>query len=68
MAEKETSTNQIGLTRTDYRGEKSTLCPGCGHNTISAQIIMACYEMNIPPSGSLNSVGLAAQARARPTS
>jgi len=43
-------TNAIGLTRSDYRGERSTLCPGCGHNTISAQIIRACYEMSIPPS------------------
>jgi len=50
MAEKKVGTNAIGLTRSDYRGERSTLCPGCGHNTISAQIIMACYEMNIPPS------------------
>jgi len=49
MADKRDNTNQIGLTRSDYRGERSTLCPGCGHNTISAQIIMACYEMNIPP-------------------
>ena len=49
MAEKQVSTNQIGLTRSDYRGEMTTLCPGCGHNTISAQIIMACFEMNISP-------------------
>lgn len=42
-------TNLIGLTRADYRGERSTLCPGCGHNTISVQIITACYEMGIPP-------------------
>jgi len=48
MSDKE-NTNAIGLTRADYRGERSTLCPGCGHNTISAQIIMACYEMSIPP-------------------
>lgn len=49
MAEKKLETNAIGLTRADYRGEKSTLCPGCGHNTISTQIITACYEMSIPP-------------------
>jgi 2-oxoglutarate/2-oxoacid ferredoxin oxidoreductase subunit beta len=50
MAEKKVTKNQIGLTRTDYRGERTTLCPGCGHNTISAQIITACFEMNIPPN------------------
>ena len=50
MAEKQENLNKIGLNRADYRGEHSTLCPGCGHNTISAQIITACYEMNIPPN------------------
>ena len=49
MSEKKADTNQIGLTRSDYRGERSTLCPGCGHNTISVQIITACHEMNIDP-------------------
>jgi 2-oxoglutarate/2-oxoacid ferredoxin oxidoreductase subunit beta len=49
MSDKRDETNAIGLTRSDYRGERSTLCPGCGHNTISAQIIMACYEMGISP-------------------
>ncbi len=50
MAGKKRETNVIGLTRSDYKGEPSTLCPGCGHNTISAQILKACYEMSIPPS------------------
>ena len=49
MSDRKVETNQIGLTRSDYRGERSTLCPGCGHNTISVQIITACYEMNIDP-------------------
>jgi len=50
MSEKQENLNLIGLSRTDYRGERSTLCPGCGHNTISAQILRACFEMSIPPS------------------
>jgi len=49
MVDKKDDTNAIGLTRSDYRGERSTLCPGCGHNTISAQILRACYELSIPP-------------------
>jgi len=49
MSDSKQATNTIGLTRSDYSGERSTLCPGCGHNTISAQILMACYEMSIPP-------------------
>jgi len=41
--------NQIGLTRSDYKGSPSTLCQGCGHNSISGQIVAACYEMNLKP-------------------
>lgn len=41
--------NNIGLTKADYRGNPSTLCQGCGHNSISSQIIAACYEMDIHP-------------------
>jgi 2-oxoglutarate ferredoxin oxidoreductase subunit beta len=40
--------NAIGLERADYRGVKSTLCPGCGHDGISAQIISVAYDMNLP--------------------
>jgi 2-oxoglutarate ferredoxin oxidoreductase subunit beta len=43
------STNLVGLTRADYRGAPSTLCQGCGHNGIAAQIVAACYEMSLIP-------------------
>lgn len=43
------TTNLAGLTRADYRGIPSTLCQGCGHNGIAAQIVAACYEMNLIP-------------------
>ena len=43
------ATNLVGLTRADYRGAPSTLCQGCGHNSIAAQIVAACYEMNLVP-------------------
>jgi len=49
MTDRTARTNAIGLTRSDYTGEPSTLCPGCGHNTISAQILTACYELNLAP-------------------
>ena len=42
-------TNQVGLTRADYQGKASTLCKGCGHNSISNMIIAACFELNIRP-------------------
>jgi 2-oxoglutarate/2-oxoacid ferredoxin oxidoreductase subunit beta len=41
--------NMIGLSRSDYRGAQSTLCQGCGHNSIANQIISACYELNLKP-------------------
>lgn len=44
-----TNLNKAGLSRADYRGAPSTLCQGCGHNGIAAQIVAACYEMNLVP-------------------
>ncbi len=43
------STNLIGLSKQDYRGAVSTLCQGCGHNSIANQIVSACYELNLVP-------------------
>ena len=43
--------NRIGLQVIDYRGGKTTLCAGCGHNAISERIIDAMYEMGIKPEG-----------------
>jgi len=39
--------NRIGLEMTAYRGGKSTLCAGCGHNAISERIVEAFYEMGV---------------------
>jgi len=41
--------NMIGLSRNDYKGAQSTLCQGCGHNSIANQIVSACFELNIQP-------------------
>jgi 2-oxoglutarate ferredoxin oxidoreductase subunit beta len=41
--------NLIGLTRADYGGQPSTLCQGCGHNSIANQIIQIAYELSIRP-------------------
>jgi 2-oxoglutarate ferredoxin oxidoreductase subunit beta len=41
--------NAIGFTRRDYEGKISTLCAGCGHDSISASIIQACWELDIQP-------------------
>ncbi|HUH99030.1 MAG TPA: 2-oxoacid:ferredoxin oxidoreductase subunit beta [Anaerolineales bacterium] len=41
--------NLAGLSKNDYRGSPSTLCQGCGHNSIASQIVAALYEMNVVP-------------------
>jgi len=41
--------NDLGFTRRDYEGPVSTLCAGCGHDSISAAIIRACYELSLQP-------------------
>ena len=41
--------NELGYTHRDYEGTVSTLCAGCGHDSITAAIIQACYELAIEP-------------------
>ncbi|MCE3289126.1 MAG: 2-oxoglutarate ferredoxin oxidoreductase subunit beta, partial [Caulobacter sp.] len=41
--------NAVGYTRRDYEGRVSTLCAGCGHDSISAAIVQACFELDLEP-------------------
>lgn len=41
--------NRIGLSRPDYRGLPSTLCAGCGHDSIASQIIQSAFELSLKP-------------------
>ncbi|HZL21098.1 MAG TPA: 2-oxoacid:ferredoxin oxidoreductase subunit beta [Polyangia bacterium] len=41
--------NQIGLTIRDYEGSMSTLCAGCGHDSVTAAIVRSFYELSTPP-------------------
>jgi 2-oxoglutarate ferredoxin oxidoreductase subunit beta len=41
--------NSLGFTRRDYEGSVSTLCAGCGHDSISSAIIQAAFELELPP-------------------
>ena len=41
--------NKLGFTRRDYEGKVSTLCAGCGHDSISASLIEAFYELAVEP-------------------
>lgn len=47
---REAKTNLIGLTRDEYKGRPSTLCQGCGHNSISSQIIAVAYDLGLNPN------------------
>ena len=49
LARVETPKNALGYTRRDYEGAISTLCAGCGHDSISAAIVQACFDLDIEP-------------------
>ncbi len=55
--------NRLGLTVIDYRGGKTTLCAGCGHNAISERIIDAFYEMGIPPERVIKMSGIGCSSK-----
>jgi 2-oxoglutarate ferredoxin oxidoreductase subunit beta len=55
--------NLIGLEVGDYRGRPTTLCQGCGHNSISSQIIAACYEMSIKPEQVIKLSGIGCSSK-----
>ena len=42
--------NAIGLSKSDYGGRPSTLCKGCGHNSIASQIIQVAFELDLDPT------------------
>lgn len=59
-------TNRIGLAVVDYRGGKTSLCAGCGHNAISERIIDAMYEMGVKPErvAKLSGIGCSSKSPA----
>jgi len=62
----EPKTNRIGLTVIDYKGGRTTLCAGCGHNAISERIIDAMYEMGVKPErvAKLSGIGCSSKSPA----
>ena len=56
-------TNRIGLTVLDYKGGKTTLCAGCGHNAISERILEAMYEMGVQPERLLKLSGIGCSSK-----
>ena len=55
--------NLVGLNKNDYRGNPSTLCQGCGHNSISSQIVSALYEMSIIPEDIVKFSGIGCSSK-----
>src|ERR1700683_5579220 len=62
----EPKTNHIGLTVIDYKGGKTTLCTGCGHNAISERIVEAMYDMGVQPEhvAKLSGIGCSSKSPA----
>jgi len=56
-------TNRIGLSVLEYKGGKTTLCAGCGHNAISERIIDAMYEMGISPERVIKPSGIGCSSK-----
>src|ERR1041384_8025439 len=60
---KPANVNRIGLTQPEYRGGESTLCQGCGHNSITSQIIAAAYDLALPPNRILKVSGIGCSSK-----
>jgi 2-oxoglutarate ferredoxin oxidoreductase subunit beta len=58
--------NALGLTRRDYEGAMSTLCAGCGHDSVTAALVQACFEMDVVPHGvaKLSGIGCSSKTTA----
>ena len=50
--------NELGMTYTDYEGAMSTLCAGCGHDSITGAIIQSVFDLNIPPHRMIKMSGI----------
>ncbi len=58
-----TGTNDLGLHMRDYEGAISTLCAGCGHDSVTAAIVQAFYELSIPPHRIAKMSGIGCSAK-----
>ncbi|MFQ5937486.1 MAG: 2-oxoacid:ferredoxin oxidoreductase subunit beta, partial [Acidiferrobacterales bacterium] len=55
--------NKLGLTLRDYEGGMSTLCAGCGHDSITAALVQAFFELNIPPEKTAKASGIGCSSK-----
>src|SRR5690349_453660 len=56
-------TNALGLTRRDYEGAMSTLCAGCGHDSVTAALVLAFFELDIPPHRAAKMSGIGCSSK-----
>jgi 2-oxoglutarate/2-oxoacid ferredoxin oxidoreductase subunit beta len=57
------NTNKVGLTQQEYRGGETTLCAGCGHNSITSQIIAAAFELSLAPHQVIKMSGIGCSSK-----
>lgn len=55
--------NKIGLTRNDYKGTPSTLCAGCGHDSVASQIIAATFDLALQPASVIRMSGIGCSSK-----
>jgi 2-oxoglutarate/2-oxoacid ferredoxin oxidoreductase subunit beta len=60
---REEKTNKLGLVKEDYNGRPTTLCPGCGHNSISNQIVQTAFDLNLPQHQVLKMSGIGCSSK-----
>jgi 2-oxoglutarate ferredoxin oxidoreductase subunit beta len=58
--------NALGLTKRDYEGAMSTLCAGCGHDSVTAALVQAFFELDMPPhrAAKLSGIGCSSKTTA----
>lgn len=55
--------NALGFARTDYEGAMSTLCAGCGHDSVTAALTRAFFELDIPPNRAVKISGIGCSSK-----
>ena len=55
--------NKLGLTLRDYEGGMSTLCAGCGHDSVTAALVRAFFELNLPPEKAAKVSGIGCSSK-----
>lgn len=55
--------NALGFTQRDYEGAMSTLCAGCGHDSVTAALVQACFELSLPPHRTAKMSGIGCSSK-----